>query len=287
MNSIATTTSALLGPALGGALVAAVDYRAALIVNVVTFFCSTATLLVLGRKVGSLPPNDVRRPLYAEALEGMRAVAARRWVWAVLAMDVSHILLAVAPWLVLLPTISVGHYGPCGYGLLMASFAAGGLCGGLIAMRHRPRRPGLSALLAQALFVFPLLTLVPRGLSLWVLIVPYVVAGAGSEYSTVLWMSALQRTFPDQLMGRVMALSSLASTMLMPIGMAVTGAVAAVVGSSTLLLSGAVVIVVTTAAALTVPGVNRFADPPTAAMNNSNGSVGAPAAEEARHHDDS
>lgn len=262
LNSIATTTSGLLGPALAGVLVATVDYRAALGADLVTFACSTATLLALGRE-GTAPREDRRRSLYADAVEGVRAVADRRWVSAVLVVDAAHILLAVAPWLVLLPMVSVDRYGPRGYGFLMAAFAAGGLCGGLVAMRHRPSRPGLSALLAQALFVLPLLALVPAGLDLQVLIVLYAVAGAGSEYNTVLWTGALQQAFPGQLMGRVSALSSLASTMLMPVGLAVTGSVAGVAGSDTLLVFGAVVVVASTAAVLPVPGVLRFTDPPT------------------------
>jgi type IV secretory pathway VirB2 component (pilin) len=60
-----------------------------------------------------------------------------------------------------------------------------------------------------------------------------------------------------------MALSSLASTVLMPVGLALTAVVASVTGPTALLVAGAVVIAATTLLALPVPGVTRFADPDT------------------------
>ncbi|MET8860318.1 MFS transporter [Streptomyces sp. NPDC004579] len=260
LTSIATTSSGLAGPALGGLLVAFATYRAALVADLVTFALSTLTLLALGRGRPA-DPAAARASVLHQAREGVRVVVKRRWVFAVLLTDIAHVLLAVAPWLVLLPTISVREFGPRGYGFLLGAFALGGLAGGLAVMRHRPRRPGLTALCAQILFVGPLLTLLVPGIGLVPLLVVYAVAGAGSEYNTVLWTAALQRAYPDRLLGRVMALSSLASTVLMPIGLAVTGAVAAVTGPAVLLVTGAVVIAATTLAALLVPGVARFADP--------------------------
>jgi DHA3 family tetracycline resistance protein-like MFS transporter len=261
MTSIASTSSALAGPALGGLLVATATYRAALTLDLVTFALSTATLLVLGS--GRAAAGASRAPVLHQAREGVRVVVERRWVLTVLLLDIAHVLLAVAPWLVLLPTISVREFGPRGYGLLLGAFALGGLAGGLAAMRHRPRRPGLAALGAQALFVGPLLTLLTPGIGLPWLLVVYAVAGAGSEYNTVLWTGALQRAYPDRLLGRVMALSSLASTVLMPVGLALTAAVASATGPTALLVAGAVVIAATTLLALPVPGVTRFADPDT------------------------
>ncbi|MFJ9041441.1 MFS transporter [Streptomyces sp. NPDC102406] len=261
MTSIASTSSQLAGPALGGLLVAFATYRAALVVDLITFAVSTATLLLLAGGPAAADAKAARASVVHQAREGVRVVVERRWVLTVLLVDVAHVLLAVAPWLVLLPTISVREFGPRGYGFLLGAFALGGLLGGLVAMRHRPRRPGLTSLGAQALFIGPLLFLLAPDIGLVPLLVVYAVAGAGSEYNTVLWTGALQRAYPDRLLGRVMALSSLASTVLMPLGLALTGAVAALTGPAPLLVTGAVVIAVTTLLALPVPGVREFADP--------------------------
>ena len=73
--------------------------------------------------------------MVTEALEGLQAVRKKRWVTAMLITDASHVLLAVAPWLVVLPVLAVDHLGgTSAYGTVLAGFAAGGIAGGLIGL---------------------------------------------------------------------------------------------------------------------------------------------------------
>jgi MFS family permease len=86
------------------------------------------------------------------------------------------------------------------------------------------------------------------------------VSGAGTEIYNILWITALQRAFRRELLGRVMAISSLASLALGPIGLAIAGPVADAVGVKAVLLFGGGVVIVCTAVLLLVPGVRSFGD---------------------------
>lgn len=141
--------------------------------------------------------------------------------------------------------------------MLLTAFAGGGLLGSALAARARPRHPGLVAVCCQATFIACQLALAFSS-SLVVLVSAFALAGAGGAVYSVFFISALQKQFPSAVLGRVMALASLGSLALMPLGLAITGPVVELVGASTVLIIGAVVVATTSFAVLRVPGVRDF-----------------------------
>lgn len=266
LTSVSLRTAAILGPALGGFVVAVAGPGWALGLDAGTFLVSMATLLRIAE-----PPPATRTAAQSglrDALDGVAAVRARPWVGAVLVMATLHLMLAVAPMIVLLPFIARERLGgDDAYGLLLVVFALGGLAGTPIGAKLVPRHPGLWGLLGLLPHSGVLLALAYSD-SLMVNAAWAFAAGVGLEPFAIWWASALQRDVPPELLARVISLDWLCSLGLMPLGLALAGPAADAFGREAVLVVGAVALAVSTLAILPVPGVREFATPdatPTAA----------------------
>ena len=259
LNSGALHVAAILGPAAAGAMIAVTGVRGAFLIDAATFGVSMLTLLLIAEpaRVRGRRSSAVR-----DALEGLRAVRDRPWVLAVLVMATLHLMFAVAPVFVLLPVIARARLGGnSAYSLMLVLFGVGALVGTLVAARWRPRRPGLVALLGLLPWTGVMLALADPFARWWVG-AWYLVGGFGVELFTIMWVTALQRDVPAELLARVTSLDYLVSLALMPVGYALAGPAADAFGPAAVLWVGAGVLVVSTLAILPVPGVTRFATPP-------------------------
>ncbi len=258
-TSVSLRTSAILGPALGGLLVAVAGPGWALGVDALTFGASMLTLLRIAEP--PVPPRTGKQSAVRDALEGVAAVRARPWIGAVLVMATLHLMLAVAPMIVLEPFIARERLGgDAAYGTLLVLFALGGLAGTPIGGRLRPRRPGLWGMLGLLPHAGLLLSLAYSD-SLVVIGAWSFVSGVGLEPFAIWWSSALQRDVPADLLARVISLDWLVSLGLMPLGLALAGPASEAFGREAVLITGAVTMVVTSLAVLVVPGVPEFATP--------------------------
>jgi MFS family permease len=262
LTSVSLKTSLILGPALGGFVVAVAGPGWALGLDAATFLASMATLVRI--REPELVARGPRRPMLREALEGVAAVRERPWIGAILVMATVQLMLSVAPAIVLEPFIARERLGGDGaYGALLVAFAAGGLVGALGAGWVRTTRPGLWGLAGLLPFTGVLLALAFTR-SLLVVVVVSFVAGAGLEPFQIWWSSALQREIPPELLARVVSLDWLVSLGLMPLGLALAGPAADTFGRTPVLVVAAVVMAASTLAVLPVRGVLEFATPRSA-----------------------
>ncbi len=250
----------LVGAGLGGLLVATVGPRPALFVDAATYGVSLATLLVIALPAAAEhSPGGLRSALH-EAREGVAVVWRKPWVTVVMLQGTVQVLLAFGPMRVLTPLVAEERYGPGAYGVLAACLPAGMILGSVFAMHLHPRREGLAAMHAVAPMAGVMLCLaVDVPLVLYAAVT--VVAWAGISVFGVLWFTALQRSYPAAIQGRVFSVEALATFALDPVGLAVAPAVAAAVGVRPVGMVAAVVLLVTTYAVLLVPGVTHFRDP--------------------------
>jgi MFS family permease len=256
LNSLTAEASFVLGPALGGLLIATGGTRFALWADAATFAVSLATLVSIREPAREVP---VKQPSALDDLrEGLRAVLDRPWLALVVGMSTLHLVFAIAPWLVLLPVIANEDLGGTDvYGWLLAVAGIGAMGGALIAGRWRPRMPGLVATLA----------LLPSALTLLVLIGPaplvvvgasVLIGGAGEAVFDIYWNSGVQRDVPDRLLARVFSLDFFGSLALMPLGYALTGPAVDALGRDAVLVFGAVLVVVTLVPLLAIPSWRTF-----------------------------
>ncbi|MGW6744266.1 MFS transporter [Streptomyces sp. NPDC055025] len=277
-NSLTTATErtiGILGPTVAGAVVALIGARSALLFDAATFAASALLLLGVKEKArtkteatatAEKPTEQAGKPtepawggsVIREVLEGFREARSRPWVWAILLMSLFHVLTTVPVWFVLLPErLLRSTSDTVAYGVVLAAFSAGALIGGILVRRGIRSGSGTVALLS----------LLPFGLavgllgvtsSVPVLTLAAIPAGAGLASFQVLWMSALQRTIPDELLGRVMSLDWLSSTAAAPVGYALVGLALAKVPVWVITLTGAALFVVSTLVPLLVSGVREF-----------------------------
>lgn len=260
--TISYRTASVVGPGLGALVVtAAGGTRAAFLINALTFGVSLVCLTMLREPARELVPAEERLGALREIREGFVEVVRRPWVGAILLLASIFLMLCLAPETVLLPVIGRATFGTDRvYATSLALFAAGGVVGGIIALRWHPRRPGLVGALGWLPFTTVPLALL-YGTQPWMFYAAYFVSGVGFEPFNVYWQTALQREIPSDKLARVSSLDWMASLSLLPVGMALTGPAVAAFGITAVLLLAAAVNVVSTIAALFVPGVKELRSP--------------------------
>jgi MFS family permease len=259
--SISYRSMAVLGPGVGGLLVAGLgNVRAAFAVNALTF--AVSAVLLLGVREPSRTVAAPRASFVGELREGIDEVRRHAWIVATLLGATVILMGVIAPENVLLPVIGRREFGTDAvYATSLAAFSLGGVIGALVAMRVRPRHPGRVAWLSGLVWItVPLALMFP--VAPWVLYAAYAVSGAAWEPFAVYWQSALQREVPQERLARVSSVDWMASFALMPLGLALTGPLVDAVGETPVLIGAAVVLVAVTAAVLRVPGVADFRNPP-------------------------
>jgi predicted MFS family arabinose efflux permease len=205
--------------------------------------------------------------MLGELREGWREFRARTWLW-VIVIQFSVVNAAQSGVLqVLGPVQAERHLGGARpYGAILACGAAGYIAGGLAALRFRPERMLLVATIAVfADALPPLLFGFPAPVAL--IAAGAFVAGLSIEQFGVLWDTTMQQQIPGEKLSRLYAYDMLGSIALMPVGLAVAGPVADVVGVRATCFAGAVLVVAATAPVLLVRDVRelRRAQPSTAA----------------------
>jgi MFS family permease len=260
--TISYRTASVIGPGLGALVVtAAGGTRAAFLVNAATFGVSLVCLTLLHEPPRELVPAADRPGALREVREGLVEVLRRPWVAAILLLAAVFLMLCLAPETVLLPVIGRETFGTDKvYAASLALFAAGGVVGGLIALRLRPRRPGLVGAIGWLPFTaIPFVLL--YGTQPWQFYLAYFVSGIGFEPFNVYWQTALQREIPPDKLARVSSLDWMVSLSLLPVGMALTGPAVSAFGLTAVLLLAAFVNVASTIGALFVPGVLELRSP--------------------------
>jgi len=224
----------VVGPAIGGVLVAAGSPGGALLVDAATFFAAAILLarVTLSKRADHVEPE----PFLDDVREGWKEFRRQTWIWTTIVFfGIGNC--AAASTYVLGPLVAKDHYsGASTWAWLVSSFAAGTIVGGVVALRFRPRRP----LAASCIFTVPWI-LQPLGLALQlpvqILVAISVFAGIGIAVHLALWFTVFQQQVPEESRSRVSSYDSLFSFVLMPVGSAIAGPVSAAIGVSATLFA--------------------------------------------------
>jgi MFS family permease len=246
----------MLGPALGGAIVATAGTDIAFAIDAVTFFVSTGCLLAM-----RFPPRTAATPesrtLRSDIVEGLRYTRSTPWIWATLLMAAFAVLSFIGAQDVVLPIYVREHLhaGARGFGLLVAAVGGGGIVGALVASQvgvGRRRVRNMYLVWGVAVIPFAMLGLTTR---LPVAMVLMALLGAGFEIGSIMWVTLLQDLVPARLMGRVRSLDFLVSFALQPLSYAVTGPLAGAIGAVPTIALGGALASAATFAFMLYPGV--------------------------------
>jgi hypothetical protein len=247
----------LIGPAIGGFVVASVGPGAAFLIDGGSFVVSMLFLAAIStRPVRSTAAASVRRT-FAEIGEGLAFVRRTPWLWATLVSAMFSLLLFIGPVQVLLPFIIKNRL-ELDADALGLVFAVGGIGSVLAALVigqvGLPRRTITVMYVSWAVGVA---LLAGYGLmtSLWQALLVGFVSAALFQVGAIIWVTLLQQLVPRHLLGRVSSMDWLVSTGLVPVSFALTGPVSEAIGPGTTLVVGGLVGAVLMGALLFYPGV--------------------------------
>jgi predicted MFS family arabinose efflux permease len=241
----------VIGPAVGGVLVVALNPGWALGLDSVSFFLCAALLARM-----RIPSRDGgrRERFLAELRAGWREFTARTWLWStVLIFGLGNVFFMFLQ--VLGPTVAKERLGGAGaWAAIVTAGGAGALIGGLAALRHRPRRP-LVACILWPLAILAEFAALAAGGPTWLIAAGACVGGFGLANHVALWFTVFQREVPEHAQSRVASYDAFGSFVLNPIGAAVAGPLAGAVGVSAALWLAAAAILVSNLSMLLIPAV--------------------------------
>ncbi|HEY0316869.1 MAG TPA: MFS transporter [Solirubrobacterales bacterium] len=263
LRASAASTGEILGPVAGGVLVAAAGAGWAIAIDAVTFAVSAACLAML-----RVPTRVAaqRSSFVADLREGWVAFRSRRWVWTfVVYFAIGNLLWGA--WGVLGPIVSETKLGgAAAWGTILAAMGVGTLVGSLLAARVKPHKPLLFAALADSLVALPLAFLAAAP-PVALIAGAALLGGAGIALAISVWESMLQRHVPGESLSRVSSYDWFGSLAFYPLGLAIWGPIAAVIGVSTSLWLAFGLVVVLTLMLISVPDIRHLpaAAPPVPA----------------------
>ena len=252
-----TNLARIGGLTVAGATVAFVGPGWALVIDSVSFFVSA--VLLAGLQLPSTRSSG--RNMWHDLRIGWHEFASRQWLWSVVtAAGVVNAAVGVTFGLVG-PVVANAHLGGAlGWSVLLAAQALGLVTGVVLAIRIRPGRPVLVAVLSMSLMALtPLLLLV--GAPLPLLALAAFAGGVALDVFGVLWETTFQREVPAEALSRVNAYEWLGSLVLGPIALFVAGPLVQAYGTELVLFLAVAAIVLATVAATASPAVRALRVP--------------------------
>ncbi len=249
----------VLGPAIGGTLVALGSAGIALAVDAVSFVVCAALLarIRLAPRVG----HEQRRSYFVELRAGWREFTSHTWLWSTVGIFGVSNMFFVGCVAVLGPEIANTELGGAGaWAVILAAGGLGAVLGSLVAIRVRPSRPLLAAVLAPLPMILQLVGLA-LGWPVWAIACTSLLGGVGLAIHLTLWFTVFQREIPEQSQSRVSSYDALGSFVLIPIGMALAGPVAVAIGVDKTLWLAVAIFLVATAVIAAIPSVRAIRAP--------------------------
>jgi len=252
----------MIGPALGGWLIAAFGGRAgeAFLLDGLTFAISIACLILMRSHRARPAEGPEAVSMMGEIKEGFRYVRTQVWLWGTFLAATLAYLIFWGPAEVLLPYIVKEEMGRSA-GSLGVIFALGGVGAMFAAVvmgnREMPRRHMTFMYVAWTLS-----TLMVAGYGIatmpWQAMVFAFAFNALESAGLIVWITTKQRLVPGRLLGRVSSFDWFVSIGLVPLSYAFTGPVAEALGARTTLVAAGLLGGLVTISFLFLPGMRSI-----------------------------
>ena len=226
--------STLIGPAIAGLVVAALQTGPAFAIDAVTFVVATAAIYLVrgGRRIpqhaDTTPPGS---PQGESLLATIRSGIGYAWsdppVRSLILLTAAFNFAFTGPISVGLPVLALENFqgGPAAFGFIIAAFGAGALGGAALAgsLHHVPRLGLVTLLIAAGLGIG--LALLGNAPNVILAIAASTAIGLGAGFINVRVIAWLQARTPETMRGRVMSLLMLGGVGLAPISLAISGVI--------------------------------------------------------------
>ncbi|MFI7107413.1 MFS transporter [Nonomuraea sp. NPDC050227] len=254
---IAGNLVAIAGPTIAGLVIASVSPGWVLGWDGVTYLLSGAVFRMVRVPAAAVRPE--RRGFARELIEGLSAFAGRRWLWTLTGLQALTSACWGAGFTVLGPLYAARHLegGAVGWGIVGSALGVGLAIGSVTALTLAPVRVGL-LLCATALPEALLLAGMAAAAPTWWIAAVGALTGVAGTLQLISYTSLQQREIPQEQLSRVLATSSVAGGVLVPLFSAFAGPLADAVGVRVVLAGCAAVVVAGAAAAFSVRDVRRL-----------------------------
>jgi MFS family permease len=256
----------IVGPTVGGLVVALAGPAPAFAIDALTFLFSFATLLLAN------PPrraNAPRTSILGEIRQGFAYVFSVPWLWTT---NLYFMLVNVAyagQSGVMTPLLVRDELGGGAemYGTITAAYGVGTIVASVVVAQLVLRRPGrpmfaFEVLAGLAVLAIGLTPFLPAVVVLMALI------GVGLSSSTVIWQALLQRHVPERMLGRVSSIDLLGNSVINPIAPLAAAALAGSIGpANTFVVAGSYAVAFASVGLIVSPLLRidesgaRFTDP--------------------------
>jgi MFS family permease len=266
LNQVMWTGAAVVGPAIGGVIVARFGLTWAYGIDVASYGVAFACALALRPMRPRRDEHTADERGLDAVLAGVRYLRGRRVLQSTFTIDIVAMVFGMPR--ALFPQLAQEQFGggDAVVGLLFSAFAAGALLGALTSgWVSRVRRMGLAIVVSVALWGVAIAGFGLAGDRLWLALAFLAAAGAADVVSAVFRSTIQQSTVPDALRGRLSSFNILVVTGGPRVGDAESGAVAALTTPTFSVVSGGLLCIVGVALiAWTVPRLTTWelGDPP-------------------------
>lgn len=239
IGSLRGTAGMIVGPALGGVLIAAIGLPLTYMVDVATFVVGLVCLWLMHAVP---PPVDAERPSIRRVIEGIKYARSRQELLGTYFVDMIAMFFGMP--MALFPAIAQGLGGPRALGLLYAAPAVGSfIFSATSGWMSRIHRHGMGVAVAAVIWGF---AVVGFGFAntLWIALAFLVIAGAADMMSGVFRDVIWNLTIPDSLRGRLASIEMLSWSSGPALGNFEAGVVASIFSVRVSIVSGGVLCVV-------------------------------------------
>ena len=257
--AVGANVARITGLVSAGAVVVLVGPGWALVGAAIVYAAAATFAWRIGRT--PRPGREGGTSAVAELREGWVEFSSRQWLWVVVAQFSLLILAWQGAHTVLGPVVAEAELGgAAAWSAILTGEAVGMLVGVVIALRIRPRRPILVAVVLTSTTALPYL-LLGIGAPLAVIVLGGFLMGLGMDTFNVLWQTTMQREVPPEALSRVASYDAFGSMVFGPIGVLVAGPAAVHLGAHPALLVCAGLIVLSSLLALLSPEVRTLHAP--------------------------
>lgn len=246
LRGLAGQSARVVGPLLGGLVVARAGPPLAFAIDAATFFFSFVVFFLATPPRREPPPP---KPLLSQVRDGLAFTFSVPWIWLTIVGFGAVNGFYFAAFTVALPllVIHVLHGTAATFGIIGAAGGVGELIGGLLVGNIRVRRIGIALYAAEATIG---LSAFGYGVGLLpVVLVAAALFGGSIVFANTLWESALQKRVPSDMIGRVTSIDWFGSFLVGPVAPIVAASVIPLIGPGAIfLMAGAASCVFTTAA---------------------------------------
>jgi MFS family permease len=247
----------VLGPAVGGLLLAALGARWALGINLA--FGVVALVAMIRIRHVPTPVSVDRVPVLRNLVEGLRYVGRERVILGALTLDLIAVFFGGAVAMMPIYAAEILQVGPGGLGILQASPGLGAVAMAFVVAHRRPFRRAGRALLASVTVFGVAMIAFAVSTSFLFSVAMLVVSGAADNVSAVIRATLIQVRVPPAMLGRVSSVNAIFIGSSNELGAFESGVAARLMGVAPSVAFGGVMALVTVAGvAWRVPDLRRL-----------------------------